>query len=118
MKNLWNVMLPWARNGDASDEEGTYSTTVEGDDEDGAKLNAAIEMADSGEKEFCDEEDRQSYIDSRVAGWADVYPQQQQLRQDLSSTFFDELFPDGVCREINLQALAKLLSENRNTIVA
>lgn len=118
MKNLWNVMLPWAWNGNPNDEEGTYTTTVEGADEDEAKRRAAEEMADSGEKEFVDDEDRAKYIATRLTGWGDVYPQQAQLRQDLASVFEDELFPDGVRRNLNLEALGKLLAEHRAVLVA
>lgn len=118
MKNLWNVHLPWAWNGEASDEEGTYSTTVEGVDEEDAKRNAAIEMAESGEKHFMDDEERDQYIESRVQGWGDVYAQQAQLEQDLCSIFSEELFPDGCARKVNLAALGKLLSEHREAIVA
>lgn len=117
MKNLWNVMLPWAWNCNPADEESTYSTTVEAVDEDAAKLAAATEMADSDEKEFMDDDDRAKYIRSRVAGWGDVYPQQAQLRQDLASVFEDELFPDGVRREINLEALGRLLAEHRAALL-
>lgn len=117
MKNLWNVQMPWAWSGDASDEEGTYTTTVEADDEDAARRAAAIEMADSGEKEFSGAEERQRYIDSRASGWADVYRSQDQLAQDLSALFADELFPDGIVRQVNFKALAGLLAANRDELV-
>lgn len=118
MKALWNVMLPWAWNGNPNDEEGTYSTTVPGDDEDDAKLNAAIEMADSGEKTMLGDEDRQRYIESRVNGWGDVYPQQDRLSLDLASVFEDELFPDGCRKTINLEALGVLLSVHRAAVLS
>ena len=118
MQMLWNVMLPWAWNGNPWDEEGTYSTTVPGEDEAEAKLNAAIEMADSGQKTMVGDEDRQRYIESRVNGWGDVYPQRDRLSQDLASVFERELFPDGVRKTINLEALGLLLAVHRAEVLS
>jgi hypothetical protein len=117
MKNLWNVQMPWAWSGDPCDEEGTYTTVVPGANPQEAKLNAAIEMADSGEKEMSGAGQRERYIESRMHCWADVYPQVEQIKQDLASTYADELFPDGVAREINLQALGRLLAEHRSELL-
>lgn len=68
------VELPWSWNGDPSDEEGTYSSSFYAASEAEAKLACAVEMADSGEKCFDDDdgEDRQKYIDNLQAGWSSI----------------------------------------------
>lgn len=119
----YNVMMPWAWSGDASDEEGTYSTAVWAKNEPHARLEAATEMADSGEKCFGfddddDDEDtaaeRQRYIDTRVEGWADVYPADFQLQQDLIGLFEEQLFGAGYHREIDMQKLGAVLAAHRD----
>ena len=117
MRKLWHVILPWSWDGEASDEEGTYSTTVEGADEGEALRKAAEEMADSNEKDFDGDDERESYIESRIEGWSDVTNVADQLASDFAEIFAEELFPDGRCRAVNLQALAKLVQENRAALV-
>lgn len=119
MNNLWNVILPWAWNGEPGDEEGTYATSVSGADEEEAKRNAATQMADSGEKDFLgDEDERRRYIETRVQGWGEVRRQQDQLAGDLAGVFADELFPQGRRSRIDLRALGRLLAENRHVVAA
>ena len=121
--NLWNVTLPWAWSGDA-DDEGTYSTAVGAADCEAAVRAAAEEMADSGSKHFGDDpegddfkEERQRYVDSRCEGWADAYLAVSQLEQDLAAVFADELFPNGVRREIDLEALGRLIGSHRDYVL-
>ena len=114
---LFNVTLPWAWDGDASDEEGTYSSSALADDEAAAVRAVAEEMADSGEKNF-DEDERDQYIQSRCDGWCDVYPVEEQLKQDLRALFGAELFPLGSpAGEIDLKELGRVLTAYRDLIV-
>lgn len=116
MKTLWNVLLPWALNGDP-DEEGTYATTVAGETEGEALRAAAVEMADEGSKKFDTPQERAQFIESRVTGWCDVYETKDQLQQDLSALYARELFPDGIRHTINLNVLGRLLAENRDSLL-
>lgn len=112
---FFNVTMPY--NSDDIDGEGTYSTTVRAADTDHAKRLCATEMADSGQREFDSDSDREAYIDEHAEGWADVYPTIDQLTQDMSTVFADQLFPDGVKREINLEVLGQILAQNRELVI-
>lgn len=113
---FFNVTMPWNVNGDP-EAEGTYTTTVRAADEDKAKRQCAEEMADSGQREFDSDSYRQDYIDALAAGWADVYATADKLKQDMSKVFADQLFPDGVSRDINLEVLGQVLTQNRELVI-
>lgn len=113
---FFNVTMPWDVNGDP-DSEGTYTTTVRAADQDQAKRLCAEEMGASGQREFDSDSDREDYIDAIAENWADVYPTAEQLQQDMATIYGEQLFPDGVKREINLEALGQVLAQNRELVI-
>lgn len=113
MQDLFNVTAPW--NPD-NDEEGVYTTTVKAGNEDEAKRLCAEEMADS--LTFSSSAERQEWIDDIVnSGFIDAYPTSEELKNGLRALYGEELFPDGVHLDIDLHALGKLLSENRDRLL-
>jgi hypothetical protein len=84
---LFSVLLPWAHDGDPSDEEGTYMTTVWAGSETHAIRLVAEEMADSGEKHFFDRAARRAYIKSRSECFSDVVDVILRVRADLDEIF-------------------------------
>ena len=113
MKQLFNVILAWGQT-----DEGNYTATVAAPTDGAAALLVAEEMAESRDApKFDDDADRQQWIARRAADVVDIYPTDVQLRQDLGALFSDELYPDGVVREINLEELGRVLSENRDRLL-
>ena len=108
----FTVTLPWAFNGNPSDEEGTYRTCVWAVDEDSAIRAAAEEMAESGEKEFDDDEERAGYIASRVSGRTDVENTREAVSYKLSE-LFDA--PMNLCgANIDMAKLELLMAAHRD----
>lgn len=113
MARLFNVTLAWGQ-----DDEGNFTSKAWADDEAGAALQVAEEMADSSDApDFESDAERTSWIKERADDVVDVYPADQQLRQDLAALYADELFPDGVSRDVNLEELGKVLAENRERLI-
>ena len=113
MAKLFNVTLAWGQ-----DDEGNFSSSAWADNEAGAALQVAEEMADSSDApDFESDAERTSWIKGRADDLVDIYPADQQLRQDLGALFSNELFPDGVSRDINLEQLGKVLAENRERLI-
>lgn len=116
---FFTVLLPWAWNGDADDEEGTYSTSVWAKDAESAKIAAASEMADSGSKSLDEDDDgadRQRYIDSRVEGWGETTDVSNQVAYDLAQLFAADLFPEGSSRSIDMHKLRLILVANADNL--
>lgn len=114
--DLYNVTLPWNPN-DRS--EGEYATTVHAENADCALRAAAEEMADSGEKAFDLDGEREEYIDALVkfgkhSGY--VCKTSDELKYHLAELFGEQLFPDGG-RDIDVKALAEVLVESRDRFV-
>lgn len=114
---FYNVTLPWTPS--YPEDSGTYTITVLADDHDDAIRITAQEMIDSGQTgiDAEDAESVESYIQSQINGWSDVYETEHQLRQDIATLFEKQLFPDGVQREINLDVLGELLAKYRDELV-
>lgn len=110
----FNVTLPW---NPSDSSEGEYATTVWAADADEALRLAAEEMADSGEKDFDTEAERNEYIQELVNDGGYIVAALDELKYNLGVVFAEQLFPDGVGRDINSQALAEVLAENRERLV-
>jgi hypothetical protein len=113
MQNVYNVTLSWG-----SREEGNYSNIVLADGEESAVRVLAEEMADQDDSPTFDSDaEREEWIQDRVDnGFRDVYKVVDQFAQDLESLFPKQLFPDGISRSINLDALGEVLAENRERL--
>lgn len=119
---LFLVTLPWANNCDPSEDEGTYSEYVRAADEIEARRLVALDMiAQSKGFPSPDEPGYQAavdeFVEDRVSGWAEVVEVAKSVASDLSFLFEHELFPDGVRRDIDMDALKALLVANRDTLV-
>jgi DNA mismatch endonuclease (patch repair protein) len=114
MTEHYNVTLSWG-----SVEQGNYSDVVIAEGEDAARRALAEQMADHPDAQgFDSNNERDEWIKDRINGFNDVYPVSAQLTQDLATLFHQELFDGGHVRQINLVALAQVLAENRERILA
>lgn len=114
LENVYNVTLSWG-----SREEGNYSNVVLADGEESAVRVLAEEMANHDDAgTFDSDAEREEWIQDRVEnGFRDVYRVVDQFTQDLEALFPKQLFPDGISRSINLEALGKVLAENRERLL-
>lgn len=109
-----HVTLPWNED---NPEEGEYGTTVMAVDDKEAVLLAAQEMAETVEKEFDSDSDRDTFIQTLVRHGGFVVDAMDDLKYNLGVVFGGQLFPDGVRRAIDHNALAQVLAEHRDQIV-
>ena len=109
-----NVTLPW---NPSDSSEGEYATTVWAVDDESALQLAAEEMADSGEKSFDSAEEKAEYVRELVADGGHIVDALDDLKYNLGVVFGNELFPDGITRDISSQVLAQILRENRDRLV-
>ncbi|MBN3760893.1 hypothetical protein [Burkholderia sp. Ac-20365] len=115
MRNYYEVCIRWNDN-DA--EEGTFTESVFANDEDEASEAVATSMAgSSSDVDNSNPDEVARFVEEALQRVSYVTNVVSSLPDDISSVFFDELFPDGVSRQINLDALAVLLSEHRDQII-
>lgn len=116
MNQPYSVTLPWNPN---DPDEGDYATTVWADSDQEARFAAAEEMADHSDAgRFDSAKQRQDYIENRAnSPQTYVVESATELKYNLGVVFAAELFPDGIGRSIDLDALRTVLMENRNRVV-
>lgn len=115
---LYCVTLRWP-----NDDEGTFSQNVHATDPWEACVITARLMAEAREEDtegsyqaFEDQADRDAWIAQRAADSTECALVSDSLKWDLSELFAAELFPDGVRFDIDLEALRKLVSANRELL--
>lgn len=110
---LWTVTLPWGQ-----EDEGTYTTYVRALNADDAVLLAAAEMAEcSDAPEFDDPDEARLWIQERADAALDVCATLDRVLDELARVFANQLFPDGVARQLDGRALLRVLTANRGILV-
>ncbi|WP_321945344.1 hypothetical protein [Paraburkholderia sp. J10-1] len=116
MRKYWEVSIRW---NDNNSEEGTFTESVFADDDVQAQRLVAESMACSDDSEIDpdDEGEFAEFVASALQRVDSVSEVGKSLPDDIESVFFDELFPDGQRRSINMNALAALLAEHRDRVL-
>jgi hypothetical protein len=103
----YTVLLPWDIN---DKDEGDYKTTVEAKDPDEAVRIVAKEMADTGEKYFDSDDEKEDFINELADHGGEV--------EDTMDVFIGQMEPlFGLTGTINVDALRLVLEENKNKFV-
>lgn len=112
--DLYAVTLNWVQ-----EDEGSYSDYVHASSHAEACVKVAEAMAD--QRGYVDENEtpvqKREWINCRAWDQVDCHLVKESLEADLVALFGDELFPDGVKRCLNLEALRVLLAEHRNSLL-
>jgi len=110
---MYKVTVPWNPN---NDEEGIYSNYVKANSDIEATLAVVQEMAES--RKFDSQEEKLEWInDLAQSGFVDVFSISAELRNGLQIMYGEFLFPNGVQLGLDLEALGKVLAENRDRLL-
>lgn len=116
MRKYYTVCIRW---NDNDSEEGTFTESTHADSEDQAIRLIAESMSQSSSAEIDqdDEDEVRAFVSSAIdrVEYCDLV--NASIPDDLRNVFFDELFPDGNLRQLDMKGLAKLLAENRERVL-
>ncbi|MFP3637540.1 hypothetical protein [Paraburkholderia sp. SIMBA_054] len=117
MRKFYEVCFRWNNN---DSEEGTFTETTFANDEDDAEKIVATSMAHSSDSGInADDPDALArYVAEASDRLEYVTDLQLSIPHHIESVFFDELYPDGKRRQLNMEALAELPGEHRDRVLA
>jgi len=115
MRTCWEISIRWS---DIDREQGLFTESAFCETQKEGIQDVAESMAQSapdlnlGDKAAVDR-----FVERAISRVESVTDTSAQLPFDIGNVFCDELFPDGRHRQIDMNALAALLAEHRESVL-
>lgn len=115
MRKCWEISIRWS---DIDRQQGLFTDSAFCTTQEDAIRGVAESMAQSApDLDPNDNAAIDRFVERAVERVESVTDTSAQLPFDIGNVFCDELFPDGCRRDIDMNALAALLSEHRDSVL-